>query len=103
RTTGKSIVFITHKLREVKAVADRITVIRRGRVVGEASPQDSETELAGMMVGRDVQLVVAKDPAHPGDVSLRVSGLTIRDDRGTITVNDLNLDVHAGEIVGLAG
>ena len=69
--------FITHKLREVKAVADRITVIRRGKVVGEASPQDTEEELAEMMVGRDVQLVVAKDPAKPGDVSLRIAGLTM--------------------------
>ncbi|HEX5406679.1 MAG TPA: ABC transporter ATP-binding protein, partial [Pseudonocardiaceae bacterium] len=103
RTAGKSIVFITHKLREVKAVADRITVIRRGKVVGEASPQDTEEELAGMMVGRDVQLVVAKGPAEPGEVSLRIAGLTIQDDRGTVAVNDLSLDVHAGEIVGLAG
>jgi simple sugar transport system ATP-binding protein len=103
RTAGKSIVFITHKLREVKAVADRITVIRRGRVVGEASPQASEEELASMMVGRDVQLVVAKEPATPGEASLRISGLTIKDDRGTVTVDDLSLDVHAGEIVGLAG
>jgi ABC-type uncharacterized transport system ATPase subunit len=103
RTAGKSIVFITHKLREVKAVADRITVIRRGKVVGEASPQDSEEELAGMMVGRDVQLVVAKDPAQPGEVSLRIAGLTIKDDRGSVAVDDLSLDVHAGEIVGLAG
>jgi simple sugar transport system ATP-binding protein len=103
RTTGKSIVFITHKLREVKAVADRITVIRRGKVVGEASPQDTESELAGMMVGREVQLVVAKDDAKPGEVSLRISGLTVRDDRGSVTVDDLSLDVHAGEIVGLAG
>jgi general nucleoside transport system ATP-binding protein len=103
RTAGKSIVFITHKLREVKAVADRITVVRRGRVVGEASPQDSEEELASMMVGRDVQLVVAKEPAAPGEASLRISGLTVRDDRGTVTVDDLSLDVFAGEIVGLAG
>jgi simple sugar transport system ATP-binding protein len=103
RDAGKSIVFITHKLREVKAVADRITVIRRGRVVGQASPQDSEQELASMMVGRDVQLVVAKTPARPSDVGLRIAGVTVRDDRGSVTVDDLSLDVHAGEIVGIAG
>ncbi len=103
RDAGKSIVFITHKLREVKAVADRITVIRRGKVVGAASPQDSERELASMMVGRDVRLVVEKSPARPAEVSLRIAGVTIRDDRGAVTVDDLNLDVHAGEIVGIAG
>jgi simple sugar transport system ATP-binding protein len=103
RAAGKSIVFITHKLREVKAVADRITVIRRGKVVGEASPQDTEADLAGMMVGREVQLVVAKTPAQPGEAGLRISGLTIKDDRGSVTVADLDLDVYAGEIVGVAG
>ncbi len=103
RAVGKSIVFITHKLREVKAVADRITVIRRGKVVGEASPADSEETLASMMVGREVRLVVDKTPAQAGGVSLRITGLTVKDDRGTVTVDDLSLDVHAGEIVGLAG
>ena len=66
RAAGKSIVFITHKLREVKAVADRITVIRRGKVVGDADPAADETELASLMVGRDVQLVVDKDAARAG-------------------------------------
>jgi simple sugar transport system ATP-binding protein len=103
RESGKSIVFITHKLREVKAVADRITVIRRGKVVGEASPQASEEELAGLMVGRDVQLVVDKASAKPGATSLCITGLTVRDDRGSVTVDDLSMDVHEGEIVGLAG
>jgi general nucleoside transport system ATP-binding protein len=103
REGGKSVVFITHKLREVKAVADRITVIRRGKVVGDASPQAAEGELASLMVGRDVQLVVDKPPAKAGEVALRIAGLTIRDDRGTVTVDDLSLDVQAGEIVGLAG
>jgi simple sugar transport system ATP-binding protein len=103
RGAGKSIVFITHKLREVKAVADRITVIRRGKVVGDASPQAAEGELASLMVGRDVQLVVDKSPAKAGEVALRIAGLTIRDDRGSVTVDDLSLDVQAGEIVGLAG
>ncbi|HEX4721025.1 MAG TPA: ABC transporter ATP-binding protein [Pseudonocardiaceae bacterium] len=103
REAGKSVVFITHKLREVRAVADRITVIRRGKVVGQAEPTAPEEELAGMMVGRDVQLVVAKPPATPGDVALRISGLTVKDDRGSVTVDELSIDVHAGEIVGVAG
>jgi simple sugar transport system ATP-binding protein len=103
RAAGKSIVFITHKLREVKAVADRITVIRRGRVVGAARPESPEGELASMMVGRDVQLVVDKPPARPGDVALKIDGVTIADDRGSVTVDDLSLDVRAGEIVGVAG
>ncbi|HYS41277.1 MAG TPA: ABC transporter ATP-binding protein [Pseudonocardiaceae bacterium] len=103
REAGKSIVFITHKLREVRAVADRITVIRRGKVIGQAEPTAPEAELASMMVGRDVQLVVDKPPAQPGEVSLRIAGLTVKDDRGSVTVDDLSLDVHAGEIVGLAG
>jgi general nucleoside transport system ATP-binding protein len=103
RESGKSIVFITHKLREVKAVADRITVIRRGKVVGDASPQAAEGELAGLMVGRDVQLVVDKIPAEPGEVSLKISGLTVKDDRQVVTVDDLSLEVRAGEVVALAG
>jgi simple sugar transport system ATP-binding protein len=103
RAAGKSIVFITHKLREVKAVADRITVIRRGKVVGDADPAAHETELASLMVGRDVQLVVDKDPAQPGEVSLRITDLSVADDRGQTTVDGLSLDVRAGEIVALAG
>jgi simple sugar transport system ATP-binding protein len=103
RAADKSIVFITHKLREVRAVADRITVIRRGKVIGQAEPTAPEAELASMMVGRDVQLVVDKPPAKPGAVALRIAGLTVKDDRGSVTVDDLSLDVHAGEIVGLAG
>jgi len=103
REAGKSVVFITHKLREVRAVADRITVIRRGKVVGDAQPTAPEAELAAMMVGRDVQLVVDKPPAEPGPVALRIGGLSVRDDRGTVTVKNLDLDVHAGEIVGVAG
>ncbi len=103
RDGGTSIVFITHKLREVKTVADRITVIRRGKVVGEASPQAGESELAAMMVGRDVQLVVDKAPAQPGDVALRLAGVSVADDRGQLTVENLDLEVHSGEIVALAG
>jgi simple sugar transport system ATP-binding protein len=103
RSGGTSIVFITHKLREVKAIADRITVIRRGRVVGEAPTDAPEEELASLMVGRDVQLVVAKSPARPGDVALEVQGLSVTDDRGQTTVDGIDLTVRAGEIVALAG
>jgi ABC-type uncharacterized transport system ATPase subunit len=78
---GKSIVFITHKLREVKAVADRITVIRRGKVVGEAPPTAPGSELAQMMVGRSVLLEVPKDEAQPGETVLKVRGLIVADDR----------------------
>jgi len=103
RDAGTSIVFITHKLREVKAIADRITVIRRGKVVGEASPQAPESELASMMVGRDVALVVDKAPASPGEPALEIKDLVVRDDRGTISVDGISLEVRRGEIVALAG
>ncbi len=103
RDAGTSIVFITHKLREVKAVADRITVIRRGSVVGEAAPDTSEGELASMMVGRAVQLVVDKETREPGPPALEVANVVVRDDRGHVTVNDVSLEVRAGEIVAIAG
>ncbi|MGK5679279.1 ABC transporter ATP-binding protein [Actinoplanes sp. URMC 104] len=101
--TGKSIVFITHKLREVKAIADRITVIRRGRTVGTASPDTSEDELAALMVGRDVSLEVTKTPAEPGREVLKVSGLVVEDDRGVRAVDGVDLVVRAGEVLGIAG
>lgn len=101
---GKSIIFITHKLREVLAIADRITVLRRGRVVGSASPAEStDRSLAAMMVGRDVVLHVNKKPAQPGAPVLVVNGLTVRDDRGILTLNDVSLEVCAGEVLGIAG
>ena len=103
RSNGTSIVFITHKLREVRAIADRITVIRRGKVVGSAEPSAAESELAAMMVGRDVSLTVAKDPAEPGSVSLEVHGLRVADDRGQVTVDGVDFSVASGEIVALAG
>ncbi len=103
RADGKSIVFITHKLREVKAVADRITVIRRGKVVGTASPDASQDDLAAMMVGRSVQLTVVKEPREPGRPVLTVTGLQVADDRGLLAVNDAELTVRAGEVVGVAG
>ncbi|MCU1433036.1 MAG: heme transporter ATP-binding protein [Actinotalea sp.] len=103
KEAGTSIVFITHKLREVRAVADRITVIRRGRVVGTATPQDSEAELASLMVGRTVDLGVDKTPASPGDPTFRVSRLTVIDPTGTRAVDDISFDVHRGEILAIAG
>jgi simple sugar transport system ATP-binding protein len=103
RDNGTSIVFITHKLREVRAVADRITVIRRGKVVGEAEPSTSANELAALMVGRDVQLTVDKGSANPGDPVLRVDGLSVIDAAGVLVVDDVSFDVRGGEIYALAG
>ncbi|HWL60225.1 MAG TPA: ABC transporter ATP-binding protein [Microbacteriaceae bacterium] len=103
RDAGTAIVFITHKLREVREVADRITVIRLGQVVGEASPTATNAELATLMVGREVDLVVDKAPAAPGADTLVLDRLTIADPLGHLVVNDLSLTVRAGEIVGIAG
>ncbi|TCC27617.1 ABC transporter ATP-binding protein [Kribbella speibonae] len=103
KENGTSIVFITHKLKEVKAIADKITVIRRGKVVGQAEPSASEEELAELMVGRAVDLVVDKDPADPQDAVLRVEGLTVIDERGFTAVDDVDLEVRAGEILAVAG
>jgi simple sugar transport system ATP-binding protein len=104
RDFGTSIIFITHKLKEVLAVADRITVLRRGRVVGSATPSGSTaSELASMMVGREVDLEVDKDPAHPGDAVLQIEDLEVRDDHGQPAVNGVSMEVRAGEIVCIAG
>jgi ABC-type uncharacterized transport system ATPase subunit len=103
RAGGTSVIFISHKLKEVQAIADTISVLRRGKVVGQAAPTATEDELAAMMVGRDVQLVVSKEPAKPADVVLNVDGLTVTDETGRIWVNDLSFDVRAGEILGVAG
>jgi simple sugar transport system ATP-binding protein len=103
KAAGTSIVFITHKLREVKAVADRITVIRRGKVIGEASPSASAAELASMMVGRPVSLDIDKDPAEPGAEVVGVQDLRIVDDSGQVVVEDVSFSVRAGEIYALAG
>jgi general nucleoside transport system ATP-binding protein len=101
---GTSIVFITHKLNEVLEVADRITVLRRGRVVGATMPAETtREELATMMVGRRVDLVVDKAPAKPAEPVLEVKDLVVRDERGHTVVNGLDLTVRAGEIVAIAG
>jgi simple sugar transport system ATP-binding protein len=101
---GVSIVFITHKLKEVLAVADRITAMRRGQVVGTTTPAESdEHKLAAMMVGREVLLQVEKGPAKPGEVVLNVENLTIVDERGVENVRQIGFQVCAGEILGIAG
>jgi simple sugar transport system ATP-binding protein len=101
---GVSIVFITHKLKEVLAVARRVTVMRQGRVVGTVDPSGmDQAQLAAMMVGRDVLLQVEKGPAHPGQNLLEVQDLCVSDDRGVEVVRGVSLNVRAGEILGIAG
>jgi simple sugar transport system ATP-binding protein len=103
KESGTGIVFITHKLREVREVADRITVIRRGAVVGEASPEASNAELAALMVGRPVELKVHKDPAQPGERALVVSDLTVADEDGRVHVDSISFHIDVGEILAVAG
>ncbi len=103
REGGTAIVFITHKLREVRAVADRITVIRLGKVVGEAQPTDSNEQLASLMVGRAVELTVHKNAPQLGASALSVSNLTVLDATGTAVVDDVSFDVREGEIMAIAG
>ncbi|MCK5919569.1 MAG: ABC transporter ATP-binding protein, partial [Methylococcales bacterium] len=101
---GVSIIFITHKLKEVLAVADRIAVLRRGAMVGTADPATAtEASLAELMVGRSVILQVEKSEAHPGDVVLQVEDLVMDDNRGQTAVEHISLEVRAGEILGIAG
>jgi simple sugar transport system ATP-binding protein len=101
---GKSVIFITHKLKEVLSIADRITVLRDGKVVGSAKPEDAtEASLAKMMVGREVILEVDKKATELGDVVLDVQDLHVRDDRGLIAVGGVSFQVRAGEVLGLAG
>ena len=101
---GTTVIFITHKLNEVLEVADRITVLRRGRVAGTVEPQSTTREqLANLMVGRDVELRVQKGPAAPGDTVLSLHDVVVRDDRDHIAVQGVSLDVRAGEIVAIAG
>lgn len=101
---GKSIVFITHKLREMFAVTDRISVMRAGKMIGTVTPQTATSEmLAEMMVGRKVILQIDKSPAHPGTTVLRVENLQVQDDRHATTVYDVSFEVREGEILGIAG
>lgn len=100
---GTSIIFITHKLREVKLVADRITIIRRGKVVATASPTDSQEELAAAMVGRPVVLNKDNSNHNIGDLVLEIKNLTISDHTGREIVKNINIQLHAGEILAIAG
>jgi simple sugar transport system ATP-binding protein len=103
KNKGTSIIFITHKLREVRAVADQITIIRRGKVVAAVSPQTSEGELASMMVGRAVDLAPEKYAHEMGSAILEVKNLTVRDALGTAIVKGVNFHVNAGEVLAVAG
>jgi simple sugar transport system ATP-binding protein len=110
RAGGRSIVFISHKLKEVQAIADQITVIRRGKVVGERPPATSDSELAALMVGRAVELRVTKQAAQPGEVVLDVSDLTVaggivpgETDTGKNVLDGVSFQVRTGEILGIAG
>jgi simple sugar transport system ATP-binding protein len=104
RDAGKGIIFITHKLDEIREVSDRINVLRRGRIVGEAEPEAvSEEQLAELMVGRPVELVVTKQTGNPGAPVLEVQDLVVLDDRNHPNVDGVSFVVRAGEIVGIAG
>ena len=103
RDSGRSIVFITHKLREVKAVADRISIIRRGKVVGTVQPSASQEEMASLMVGRPVDLTVNKADGKPGKTILEMANLNVLDTSGRALASKINLTVSAGEVVAVAG
>ena len=104
RKRGVSIIFISHKLKEVLQISDRITVMRRGKVVGSTTPDESdERDLAEMMVGRDVILTVDKAPANPKESVLRVMNMTVLGDQKAKAVKSINLEIKAGEILGIAG
>src|SRR5437764_338701 len=101
---GKTIIFITHKLREVLELSDNITVLRRGKNAGNLVTKDTnQAEIARMMVGREVLLRVNKTPAHPGPVVLHVQDVHALSDRGIEVLHGVSFDVHAGEILGIAG
>ena len=103
RDSGRGIVFITHKLREVREAADKITVMRLGKIVGSAKPTDTAEELASMMVGRAVDLDVRKAAAKPGEAKLKIRNLSVWDAAGSKVLDDVSLDLHAGEILVIAG
>jgi simple sugar transport system ATP-binding protein len=104
KAKGKTIILITHKLKEIKAVAERCTVLRRGKVAGTVNVADvTENELVEMMVGRAVKLEIDKGPAKPGEVTLSLRNISVKNSRGLLAVRNLSLDVRAGEIMGIAG
>ncbi|MGH3271974.1 MAG: ABC transporter ATP-binding protein, partial [Trebonia sp.] len=103
RDGGTSVIFISHKLREVQAIADTITVLRRGAVAGERAPYATAEDLASLMVGRNVQLRVSKTPAKPGGTVLDVDKLTVAGDDGRVWVHGISFQVRSGEILGIAG
>ena len=101
---GKSIVLITHKLKEISMVADHCTVLRRGRYIGTVKVSETtEEEMAEMMVGREVSFEVDKEPAMPSDTVLKIENLSIKNSRNLMAVKNLNLEVKAGEILCVAG
>lgn len=101
---GKSIILITHKLDEIKAVADRCTVIRRGEGIGTVNVKEvTSQQLADMMVGRAVSFKTVKKPANPQEVVLDIKNLVVKENRGVVAVKNLSLEVHAGEVLGIAG
>lgn len=101
---GKSIIIITHKLKEIKAVADRCTVIRRGKMIGTVDVKETtEAEMAKMMVGREVNFKVEKSESNPGDVVLKVENLNVMNNKKVLGLKDFTLEVKAGEILGIAG
>ena len=103
RDAGTAIVFITHKLREVKAVADCITVIRRGKVIGQASPESTDSELAAAMVGRAVKLSVEKDAPQLGETVFQMSQVSVVNYAGHVDLDHVDLAVRSGEILAIAG
>jgi simple sugar transport system ATP-binding protein len=104
KAQGVTILLITHKLREIMAITDNVSVMRGGEMVAHRKTTETdEAELAELMVGRKVLLRVEKKPSQPGDTKLEVTGLTVHDDKGVKRVDDVYLDVRAGEIVGIAG
>lgn len=104
KESGRTIILITHKLREPMALADRISVLRDGELIGTVNKEDTSPQtLARMMVGRPVVFTVEKSPATPGDVVLSVNNLAVQNKRGVMAVKGINLEVRAGEILGIAG
>ncbi|MGL5416085.1 MAG: ABC transporter ATP-binding protein [Clostridium sp.] len=101
---GKSVIIITHKLKEIKEIADRCTVIRRGKYIGTVDIKDTtEAQMAKMMVGREVSFKVEKKDANPKDVVLKVNNLSVNRKKGVLGLKDFSLEVRGGEILGLAG